>query len=79
MLALIQAVFHIGDRFWARENRCPKNLKNFFFQDRFYLLKAHVHYFSVLIYLPTGRAAKRGILLVLRLQAYPDVAKASTH
>ena len=23
--ALIQAVFHIGDCFWARENRRPKN------------------------------------------------------
>ena len=23
--ALIQAVFHVGDRFWARQNRRPKN------------------------------------------------------
>ena len=24
-LVLIQAVFPVGDRFWARENRLPKN------------------------------------------------------
>ena len=30
MLALMQPVFHVGDRFWARENRCPK-IKFFFF------------------------------------------------
>ena len=40
----------------------PKRLKNiFFFQDNFYLLKAHAHYFTVLIYLATWRAAKLGI------------------
>ena len=50
--ALIQAVFHVGDRFWARENRRPKN-KIFFPQDKFYSLKAHEHYFTVLIYLAT--------------------------
>ena len=40
----------------------PKILKNnFFFQDRFYPSKAHAHYFTVLIYLTTWRAAKLGI------------------
>ena len=58
--ALIQADFHIGDRFWLWENRCPKNQKIFFFQDKFFSLKAHAYYFSVLIYLATWRAAKLG-------------------
>ena len=42
------AQMHVGDRFWAQENQRPKKL-NFFFQDKFYSLKAHVHYFIVLI------------------------------
>ena len=25
--ALMQTVFHVGDRFWTRENRRPKKLK----------------------------------------------------
>ena len=36
----------------------PKNQKTIFFQNRFYSLKAHAHYFTVLIYLVTWRAAK---------------------
>ena len=35
-----------------------KKLKNMFFQDKFCSLKAHAHYFTVLIYLATWRAAK---------------------
>ena len=29
--ALMQTVFHVGDRFWTRENRLPKKLKTSFF------------------------------------------------
>ena len=43
------AQMHVGDCFWAQENQRPKKLKKFFFQDKFYSLKAHVHYFTVLI------------------------------
>ena len=39
----------------------PKKLKNNLFQDRFYSLKAHAHYFTVFLYLATWRAAKFGI------------------
>ena len=39
----------------------PKKLKNNFFQDKFYSLKAHAHYFTVLISLATWRAAKHNI------------------
>ena len=60
-LALIQAVFHVGNHFWVRENWQPKIKKQFFFQGKFYLLKAHAHYFTVLIYLATWRAAKLDI------------------
>ena len=35
----------------------------FFFQDKFYSLKAHTHYFTVLIYFATWRAAKLGIFM----------------
>ena len=51
--ALLPAVFHVSGRFWARENRRPKNLKNNFFQDKFYSSKAHAHYVTVFIYLTT--------------------------
>ena len=51
--ALIQAVFQVGDCFWARENQHPKNEKTIFFQDKFYSLKAHAHYFTVFVYLAT--------------------------
>ena len=34
--------------------------KKTFFQDKFNSLKAHAHYFTVLIYLATSRAAKLG-------------------
>ena len=38
-----------------------KKLKNIFFQDKFYSLKAHAHYFTVFIYLATWRTAKLDI------------------
>ena len=44
----------------------PKKLKNNFFQDKFYSLKAHAHYFTVLIYLATWRTAKLGIFTYFR-------------
>ena len=39
----------------------PKNYKTIFFQDKFYSLKPHAHYFIVFLYLATWRAAKFGI------------------
>ena len=42
----------------------PKKLKTIFFQNKFYL-KAHTHYFTVLILLATRGAANLGILLSL--------------
>ena len=39
----------------------PQNLKNNFFQDKFYSLKAHAYYFTVLIYFATWRVNKLGI------------------
>ena len=38
-----------------------QKLKTGFFQDKFYSLKAHAHYFTVLIYLATWRAVNFGI------------------
>ena len=65
--ALIQAVFHVGDRFWTRQNQRPKNEKRwvlfYSFQDKFYSLKAHTHYFIVLMYLGTWKAAKLDIFI----------------
>ena len=58
--ALIQAVFHVGDPSWARENRRPK-IKFFFFFGKFYSLKAHAHCLAVFIYLATWRTAKLSI------------------
>ena len=43
-LALIQAVFRIGDCFWARENQSLKNWKIIFVQGMYYSLKAHAHF-----------------------------------
>ena len=37
-----------------------KKKKKPFFQDKFNSLQAHAHYFTVLIYLATSRAAKLG-------------------
>ena len=48
--ALIQAVFHVGDRFWARENWRPKNWKTIFFQDMFHSLKMLMHITSLFSY-----------------------------
>ena len=42
----------------------PKNWKTIFYQDKFCYLKAPAHYFFVLIYLPTWRAAKLVFLLI---------------
>ena len=39
----------------------PKKFKNIFFQDKFYSLEVYAHYFIVLKYLTTWRAAKLGI------------------
>ena len=47
---ILQAV-HVGDRFLGATKSMPKEF--FFFQDKFYSLKAHAHYFTVLIYLAT--------------------------
>ena len=38
----------------------PKKLRNNFFHNKLYSLKAHGHYSTVLIYLVTSRAAKLG-------------------
>ena len=38
----------------------PKKLRNNFFHNKLYSLKAHGHYSTVLIYLATSRAAKLG-------------------
>ena len=77
----LQAVFHIDDRFWAQQNRHPKKVKNIFFQHKFSSLKAHAHYFTVLIYFAIWRAAKVGIFTHFTSINLPqcDVAKASTH
>ena len=56
---IIRPYHHVGDHFWA-QGKAPKKLK-FFFQDKFYSLKAHAHYFTVLIYLAAWRAVKLGI------------------
>ena len=61
LLALIQTVFHVGDRFWHEKISAQKIKETIFFQDRFYSLQAHAHYFPVFIYLATWRAAKLGI------------------
>ena len=58
---LIQAVFHISDRFWEQQNRHTQNWKTFFFQQSSYSLKAHAYYFTVLIHLATWKADKVGI------------------
>ena len=47
--ALIQGIFHIGELLVATK-LAPKKLKTFFFQHKFCFLKAHAHYFTVLIY-----------------------------
>ena len=52
-------------RWWpllGAKKSVPKKLKKQFFSKvKFYSLKAHAHYFTVVIYLATGRAAKLGI------------------
>ena len=57
---LLQVVFHVGDRFWARENQRPKNLKKNFSPNE---VKDHAHYFTVLTYLAPSRATKLGIFI----------------
>ena len=56
---ILQAVFHFSDRFLGARKSMPKKI--IFFQDKFYSLKAHAHYFTVLIYLATWRVVKLGI------------------
>ena len=59
-----QPWYRMFSRWWpsvSRENRRPKSQKIFFFQDKFYSLKAYAHCFTVLIYSATSRAAKLGI------------------
>ena len=46
---------------FGREKIVAQKIKKQFFQDKFYSLKAHAHYFTVFIYLATWRAAKLGI------------------
>ena len=53
--------------------------KKNFFQDKFYSLKAHAHYFTILIYLATWRTAKCGIFIHFTFTNLLDAAKASTH
>ena len=72
---LIQAVFPIGDLFWVRENWHPKYEKNLFFQDKFYPLKSHAHYFTVLTYLSTSRAAKLSIFIHFMFTNLPWCSK----
>ena len=58
---LTQAVFNVGTAFGRDKIGAQKIKKTIFFQDKFYSVKAHAHYFTVLIYLVTWRAAKLGI------------------
>ena len=56
---IIQAVFHF----------------KFFFQDKFYSLKAHSDYFTVLIYITTRIAAKVGIFTHFTSTNLPNYVK----
>ena len=47
MMSGPNAFFQISDRFWVQQKI------NFSFQDKFCSLKAHAHYFTILIYLAT--------------------------
>ena len=47
MMSGPNAFFQISDRFWVQQKI------NFSFQDKFFSLKAHAHYFTILIYLAT--------------------------
>ena len=50
--ALIPPVFHVGDRGWEKIGT-QKNSNTILSRDKFYSLKAHPHFFFVLIYLAT--------------------------
>ena len=67
---LIQAVFSQWPLLGTRK-LAPKKYKNNFFQDKFDSLKAHAHYFTVLLYLATWRASKRGIFTHFTLKNLP--------
>ena len=55
----------------------PKKL-SISFQHKFYSLKAHAHYFAVLIYFQElEELLKLIFLIILHPSTYPDVAKAS--
>ena len=60
--ALIQAVFHVGAAFGCEKIGAQK-IKTFFFQNKFYSLKTHAHYFTIFLYLAPSRAAKLGIFI----------------
>ena len=52
-----------------------KNLKTIFFQNKFYSLKAHAHYFFVLIYLSTWRTAKLGVFTHFTITNLPQCSQ----
>ena len=51
----MQAFFHVSDHFSVseREKIGAQKIKIFFFQDKFYSLKARVHFVTVLLYQAT--------------------------
>ena len=59
--ALIQAVYTSATTSAREKIGAQKIKKQIFFEDKFYPLKAHEHYFTALIYLAIWRAAKLGI------------------
>ena len=81
----MQAVFHLVTAFGEVSKSRPKKLKNKFFSKISFILlyifyKAHAHYFIVLIYLATLRAAKLGYFDSFLFTILPfDIAKASSH
>ena len=71
-MAVIQAVSHVCDRFWGRDQIGAQKIKKQL-QDKFHSLKAHAHYFTVLIYLATSGAAKLGIFTHFRSIKLPQL------
>ena len=74
--ALIQLFFTLVAAFGRKKIGAQKIKKQFFSKVKFYSLKAHGHYFTVVIYLATEELQNLVFLLILRSQTYP---KASTH
>ena len=58
LLALIQAIFHVSDRFWARENHRPKKLKNNFSPKEILFFKGSYTLLFILTYIVPWRAAE---------------------